>query len=104
MKSYIGTKVILAEPEEKDGQEGYKVVYPDGYASWSPKDVFETAYREITDSEFDLIIDAVTEDQDEEMLKEMLADENIYGEEELSLGEDVVTGEPILTTYEKETE
>lgn len=27
-------------------REGYKVVYKDGYKSWSPKDVFEAAYRE----------------------------------------------------------
>lgn len=45
MKKYIGTKVIMAEPQEKDGKEGYKVQYEDGYVSWSPKDVFERAYR-----------------------------------------------------------
>ena len=44
MKYYIGTKIIQAEPQEKDGQEGYKVKYLDGYESWSPKDVFEEAY------------------------------------------------------------
>lgn len=48
MKSYIGAKLVKAEPQEKDGKEGYKVVYPDGYVSWSPKDVFEDAYREIS--------------------------------------------------------
>jgi len=26
-------------------EEGYKVVYEDGYESWSPKDVFEKAYH-----------------------------------------------------------
>lgn len=45
MKNYIGTKTIKAEPEAKGGTPGYKVVYPDGYTSWSPKDVFEAAYR-----------------------------------------------------------
>ena len=45
MKKYIGTKVIMAEPQEKDGKEGYKVQYEDNYVSWSPKDVFERAYR-----------------------------------------------------------
>lgn len=51
MKAYIGAKIIKAEPEEKDGKPGYKVVYPDGYVSWSPKDVFEQAYREISGGE-----------------------------------------------------
>lgn len=44
-KSYIGTKEILAWKQEKDGKPGYAVKYPDGYISWSPKDVFEAAYR-----------------------------------------------------------
>jgi len=56
-KKYIGTKIILATPESKDGEEGYKVTYPDGYVSWSPKAVFENAYREITDSEINLLKD-----------------------------------------------
>ena len=53
MKLYIGAKIIKAEPakaprdygQHKAGAEGYRVVYPDGYESWSPKDVFEDAYR-----------------------------------------------------------
>ena len=28
-------------------KDGYKVVYEDGYVSWSPKDVFEKAYKEV---------------------------------------------------------
>ena len=56
MKTYIGTKIVQAEPERKDGQEGYKVVYEDGYVSWSPKDVFERCYREITDAEVELVV------------------------------------------------
>ncbi len=55
MKTYIGSKIIQAEPEDRDGEPGYRVHYPDGYVSWSPKDVFETAYREVTDSEKALI-------------------------------------------------
>jgi len=47
MKTYIGTKFIKAEPQPKDGEDGYKVVYPDGYESWSPKAVFEEAYYEL---------------------------------------------------------
>lgn len=59
MKQYIGTKIIHAEPMEKNGREGYKVVYaPDGYESWSPKGVFEEAYRETTGMPFGLAIEA----------------------------------------------
>jgi len=55
MERYIGTKIILARPETKDGRDGYAVVYEDGYRSWSPKEIFERAYRRITDAEIDLI-------------------------------------------------
>ena len=52
MQKYIGCKVIEAEPckawkdagEHKVGDEGYKLVYPDGYVSWSPKETFEATY------------------------------------------------------------
>lgn len=46
-KNYIGIKLIQAEPQEKNGVAGYKVIYPDGYESWSPTDVFEKAYMEV---------------------------------------------------------
>ena len=59
---YIGSKLILASEMDEatfyrvvkkqdynnETRPGYKVTYPDGYVSWSPKDVFETAYREVT--------------------------------------------------------
>ena len=67
MKQYIGTKLIRAEPAYRiDGkiylksgpvprvmnrEDGYKVVYQDGYESWSPKDVFEAAYLPVTVNE-----------------------------------------------------
>jgi len=66
MKQYIGTKLIEAEPAYRaqsrngnftitddpakvfpnypDVEDGYRVRYPDGYESWSPKDTFEKAY------------------------------------------------------------
>jgi hypothetical protein len=63
-KFYIGCKVITAVPmtsrefadlknQEHDHENapGYMVTYPDGYKSWSPKKVFETAYRQITTEE-----------------------------------------------------
>jgi hypothetical protein len=61
MNTYIGVKIIEAEPMDRNtyleskGQpfepanmDGYKVRYPDGYESWSPKAVFEEAYVQIT--------------------------------------------------------
>ena len=75
MKTYVGTKIIQAEPmdlatftmqvrpvpdtvkvgPDGKGKPGYKVVYSGGYVSWSPKDVFEKAYREISEEEKKLI-------------------------------------------------
>lgn len=68
MKTYIGAKIIQAEPmlhgvflETKgifgshDYRPGYRVVYPDGYVSWSPQATFEEAYRLVSDSEKKLI-------------------------------------------------
>ena len=40
----------------EEDHEGYLVIYPDGYESWSPKHVFEEAYREVSDKEKQLII------------------------------------------------
>ena len=65
-KLYIGSKLITAYPldecsflknfkgqdvSSRDTRPGYLVKYPDGYKSWSPKETFEIAYREVTDSE-----------------------------------------------------
>ncbi|WP_019558491.1 Gp49 family protein [Thioalkalivibrio sp. ALE12] len=47
MQNFIGVKQVQAEPQERDGQAGYRVVYPNGYESWSPQEVFESAYLEI---------------------------------------------------------
>lgn len=80
MKQYIGTKLIEAEPAYRctDGsgkvvitphpeeafpnypsiEDGYRVRYPDGYESWSPKAVFEEAYRPTTGMSFGLAIEA----------------------------------------------
>jgi hypothetical protein len=69
---YIGFKLIQAEPAWRttciedgeivlvpkserpckdslsaDTEDGYKVFYPDGYVSWSPKEVFEKAYMRV---------------------------------------------------------
>ena len=59
MKKFIGTKIIHAEPQLKDGVDGYKVVYNDNYTSWSPKNVFEEVYREIDNMSFGLALEAL---------------------------------------------
>lgn len=58
MRCYIGAKIIQAEPQEKDGLPGYRVLYPDDYVSWSPKAVFEEAYRPVSDGEKELLATA----------------------------------------------
>ena len=76
MQKYIGTKIIEAVPAIRKGgkvyeegwpipksmdttEDGYKVRYPDGYESWSPKDVFEEAYRPTDCMNFGLAIEAM---------------------------------------------
>ena len=61
MMQYIGTKIIHAEiaANPTNGIEGYKVVYPDGYTSWSPREAFEEAYRACDAMTFGLAIDAL---------------------------------------------
>ena len=67
IRLFVGTKIIKAvwmsedehrKSQGKTGQQtdrpGYQVYYPDGYVSWSPKEVFESAYREVTDAEREL--------------------------------------------------
>lgn len=63
MEKYIGTKIVLAEPENKaDGREGYAIGYSDGYQSWSPKDTFEKAYRRTEGMTFGLAIEAMKQE------------------------------------------
>ena len=70
---YIGTKIIRATPMTRDDAQkllkrdiggnaagdGYLVQYEDGYQSWSPKDVFEKAYRPMKCLTFGLAIEAL---------------------------------------------
>ncbi|MCZ4076267.1 DUF2829 domain-containing protein [Agrobacterium sp. LMR679] len=50
---------MQAWPQEKDGQSGYAVKYSDGYISWSPKDVFESAYKPVTCMNFGHAVEAL---------------------------------------------
>lgn len=71
MENYLGIKLLKAEPmnrfaflnkvknedipQNEEDQPGYHVLYPDGYHSWSPENVFNEAYRKILDKEYDLL-------------------------------------------------
>lgn len=82
MDKYLGVKMVHAAPALRldDGKGdvriellgtnpmprpgdavdmGYKVVYEDGYESWSPQDVFEKAYRKVSGMNFGLAIEAL---------------------------------------------
>lgn len=73
MPKYIGVKIIWAIPmtreafEAKHGRnvggdkhgEGYEVAYEGGYQAWSPRDVFDAAYRPIDALTFGLAIEAL---------------------------------------------
>lgn len=61
MKRYIGTKIIEATiaANPNDGVEGYRVVYADGYTSWSPRKAFEDAYRPCDAMTFGLALEAL---------------------------------------------
>lgn len=70
--TYLGVKQVNAVPmsvEEPNqypsmsgqvvGAEGYEVTYEDGYKSWSPKAVFDAAYRPISGLSIGLAIEAL---------------------------------------------
>lgn len=72
MKKYLGVKIILAIPMmlnqaeellkrkiQDNNEDGYLVEYEDGYKSWSPKEVFEKAYRKTDGLTFGLAIEAM---------------------------------------------
>jgi hypothetical protein len=55
MKTYIGVKIVQAEPEVRNGEDGYKVTYIEDakpgekpYSSWCPADIFERHNREVS--------------------------------------------------------
>ncbi len=75
LKPYLGVKIISARPlsrgeynkfrgwtipeNENPTDEGYLVVYPDGYVSWSPEKQFVEAYISTTKLTFGLAIEAL---------------------------------------------
>lgn len=74
METYIGVKIVKAKPmnyneaiekgyrvNDNLSTEGYEVEYENGYKSWSPKDVFEKAYRKTNNLTFGLALEALNE-------------------------------------------
>ena len=73
MNHFIGTKQVTAKPMTRSDAEahlgrnvggdkhgdGYLVEYEGGYQAWSPKDVFDAAYRPTTGMTFGLAIEAL---------------------------------------------
>lgn len=69
MSKFIGVKMVEAKPmkasialsaDMKIGNAhsddmGYEVTYPDGYKSWCPKDVFETAYFPLSSNDVKIL-------------------------------------------------
>lgn len=72
METYIGIKVIKAEPMLKNDIQGYKVQYENDYVSWSRKDVFEKAYKKINGKT------EIMEDESSEGYTEIHFDENTF--------------------------
>lgn len=70
---FIGVKIVDAIPMTREASEaqegrsvggdkhgdGYMVTYEGGYRAWSPKDVFDAAYRPIDGTTFGLAIEAL---------------------------------------------
>ena len=70
---FIGVKIVEATPmtreafEAQEGRsvggdihgDGYMVTYENGYRAWSPKAVFDAAYRQIDGMTFGLAIEAL---------------------------------------------
>lgn len=73
MKKYVGTKMLEAKPmnrgdyntyrgwtipgNENPHDEGYLVKYQGGYESWSPKVIFEEAYKECEGLTFGIAVE-----------------------------------------------
>lgn len=51
MKNYVGVRIVKAEPEERNGRDGYRVVCPNGKSGWVPKEAFEMQYNEFENAE-----------------------------------------------------
>jgi hypothetical protein len=75
LETYVGCKIIKAEPmdyrsfqqsrnspewEQYQSLPGYRVIYEDGYTSWSPQDIFERSYRKLSPGEIAMVTQSNT--------------------------------------------
>lgn len=77
LQRYIGLKMVDARPGpepvknmiERTGSAvgeplaGYEIIYPDGYRSWSPADVFNDAYRGVIAATFSIALEGMKRGQ-----------------------------------------
>lgn len=106
-KDYYGTKRVTAWPENKVSpdtepgdfivKDGYAVKYADGYVSWSPKDVFEAAYKPIDAMGFEGALAAMKAGH--KVVRQMWVE--FYGSETICL---VVKGERIGVVYAEDAQ
>lgn len=47
MENYVGVKIVKAEPEEKSGLPGYRVLNSGGEMYWLPKEEFEETFQKL---------------------------------------------------------
>jgi hypothetical protein len=106
MEKYIGFKLIDAKPmnlgeynnlrgwtipaDEDPSRERYLVQYPDGYVSWSPKEIFEKAYMQVGDN------NTITQDNVDSFVKEVHAE--TIGEKTTIVRVVLVNGYEIIET------
>jgi len=96
MRYYLGCKLIKAEQMDRDtftrtiqekepiaeveNENGYHVIYPNPngkeYHSWSPKSIFNSAYREVTDYEMAF----VTKTKNDIFLCPLCGEDTLYQE------------------------
>jgi hypothetical protein len=94
MKKYVGTKEVLAQPMtakeavekgykcgKHENEDGYEIEYKDGYKSWSPKEIFEEAYKP-----FETPFDKIKIEENELCNKLSNLDKFISGDEFNNLG------------------
>ena len=74
MKAYIGNKTVcLAQPEDRESQAGYDVLWPDGGETWLTKEIFEFEYRKLESVEVQMVVSTIIDtDLSEDQLKTII--------------------------------
>ena len=82
MKTYIGNRIMcLAQPEDRESQAGYNVLYVDGSEAWLTKEIFEFEYRQLEEMEIQMIISTIVNDtiSEAELTSILAEDEDLPG-------------------------